>query len=426
MSKWVNYVSVYMLKWFLFATIMGLGGGLAAVLLYDGISLVQSGIFWIPMWIAPCIGGLLVCMIYYFDRDAMGMGTNRYISSINLNAGRLKKRTFLSKMIATMTTLGFGGSGGVEGPMVMIGGSLANTVSKIPFLRKMINIEDRRIMTICGAAGAVGAIFRSPLGGGIFVVEVLYRSSLHYNELFPAILSSTIGYAVFSVISNGNPLFDIPSHAPNMWNIPFFLLAGVLAGLVALLFMHFFSYISGLFRRNRYIKWVRPAVGGLLVGMILIFVPEVSGIGISVIQELITGTNFNLGFLLVLLLAKILATSFTVGSDGSAGLVIPALFIGAVCGRIVAVFIAGAEVGFSASLVVAGMAASLASIANVPVAASVIIIEMVGLSLAVPVTIGSIVGYVIGHSQVIYDITNVHENEFEMAKSFRKKDRRFE
>lgn len=426
MIKWINYVSGYMIKWFLFATIMGLGGGVSAIILYRSINYVGVLGNKLPLWLAPAIGGALVCFIYYFDRDAMGLGTNRYITSINIKSGKMKKRTFVSKILATAVTLGFKGSGGVEGPMVLVGGSLANSVSKLPFINKFVNIEDRRIMTVCGAAAAVGAIFRSPLGGGIFVVEVLYKSSLHYNELFPAILSSTIGYAVFSMFSNGNPLFFIPDYTPNMTNIPFFVLSGIIAGIVALIFMWIFDHSVKWFRKYKYIKKFRPLVGGLFAGVVFLIAPQASGIGIEVIQDLITGGALPFYVLGILLVGKILATSFTVGSDGSGGLVIPALFIGAVCGNFMVSALSINDIGFSASLVISGMAASLASIANVPVAASVLIIEMVGLRLGVPATIGSIVGYVVGHSKVIYDTTNVKEKEFEFAKTFRKRDRRFE
>ncbi len=426
MIKWFNYVSGYMLKWFLFATFMGLGGGASAIVLYRTINGVELFGNLLPIWLAPAIGGAIVCLIYYVDRDAMGLGTNRYITSINIKSGAMKKKTFITKMMATAVTLGFKGSGGVEGPMVIIGGSLANSVSSLPLVRSIVNVEDRRIMTICGAAGAVGAIFRSPLGGGIFVVEVLYKSSLHYNELFPAILSSTIGYAVFSMFSNGNPLFYIPDYTPNMLNIPFFILSGVLAGVVALVFMWFFERSVQLFRKYPYARRLRPIIGGLCAGLVFISIPKASGIGIDTIQQLISGGALQLNTLVLLLIGKVLATSFTVGSDGSAGLVIPALFLGAVCGNMMMTVLRVSDAGFSASLVISGMAASLASIANVPVAASVLIVEMVGLRHGVPATIGSIVGYVVGHSKVIYDTTHIEEKEFEFGKMFRKRDRRFE
>ncbi len=319
MIKWINYISGYMIKWFLFATLMGIGGGASAIVLYRAIGAVSLLGSRFPIWLAPAIGGTLVCLVFYFDRSAMGLGTNRYITAININSGKMKQRTFFTKIMATALTLGFKGSGGVEGPMVMVGGSLANTLSKLPLIHRFVNAEDRRIMTICGAAGAVGAIFRSPLGGGIFVVEVLYKSSLHYNELFPAILSSTIGYAVFSMISNGNPLFNIPDYTPNMANIPVFILSGILSGIAALVFMWVFDHSVKWFRKYKSIRRFRPAVGGIFAGLVFLLVPQASGIGIEVIQELITGVAMPLIMLVGLLLGKILATSYTVRADGSGG-----------------------------------------------------------------------------------------------------------
>lgn len=426
MLKKIDYASGYMLKWFLFATFMGIGGGISAIILYKSIQNVTKVGNLFPIWLAPALGGFIVCLIYWFDRDAMGFGTNHYINSVNTREGKMKKRTLLTKLAATSITLGFKGSGGVEGPMVMIGGSLSNLFSSLPFLKKIINGEDRRILTVCGAAGAVGAILRSPLGGGIFVVEVLYKSSLHYNELFPAILSSTIGYAVFSMISDGNPLFNISDYIPNIANIPFFIASAICAGFISLLFMWVFEHSTKAFRRYKYIRKVRPFVGGVFAGLVFLFVPDVAGIGLNVIQDLISGSFLETKTIIFLIIGKILATSFSIGSDGSGGLVIPALFIGAACGSLTARLFSFSSAGLLSSLSIAGMSASLASIANVPVAASIIIIEMVGLRLGVPATIGSIIGYIIGHNKIIYDITSIDEPEFEFAKSFRKRDRRFE
>ena len=121
----------------------------------------------LPLWLTPMLGGLLVCFIYRWDNKAAGFGTDHYIHAVNVKRGHLKVKNLLSKLVATAVTLGFNGSGGVEGPMLVIGGSLAGTISKIPLVAKNFSEEDQRILTICGAAGAVGAIFHSPLGGGI-------------------------------------------------------------------------------------------------------------------------------------------------------------------------------------------------------------------------------------------------------------------
>lgn len=424
MKKTFKYISTYMFKWFIIAAILGIGGGLSAVVLMEAINLVSAVSVLGPLWLMPVIGGMLVIIVCFWDKSAAGFGTDRYMRAVNQKKGFIKFKTAISKLIATVFTIGFQGSGGVEGPMLIIGGSIGSTLSRVTILNRFLRKDDNRVMTICGAAGAIGAIFRSPLGGGIFVVELLYKSSLHYHELFPAVLSSTMGYIVYSMLEHGNPLFIIPDYLPNVFNVLSFVLAGILAGILSLVFMVVFSKTSVLFQSMPF-KRYQPIIGGIITGIILIYIPQVRGTGSNVIQEMIN-TPQSYSLLFILFFGKILASSFTITSGGSAGLVIPALFIGAIAGSISNNLLFVTNSGFAASLVISGMAASLASIANVPIAAAIMIIEMVGLGLGVPATIGSILGYAIGHSRTIYGHTCDYENDFEQAKKFRIFDRKFD
>jgi CIC family chloride channel protein len=408
MGKIQDYVGKYMIKWLFVATLVGIGGGVFASILKKSISFVSGFGDMFPVYLAPAIGGIILIFIYKWDKMAAGFGTDHYICEVNQKEDYMKCKNLFSKLLATSVTLGFKGSGGVEGPMLVMGGGIAEIISKIPFLSKFFDAHDKRVLTICGAAGAIGAIFRSPLGGGIFVVEILYHSSLHYGDLFPAMLSSTMGFIVYSMISSSTPLFEIPDYVPDVYNIPWFILTAIVAGIVSIIFMKVFTYIKGTFDSMPY-KTFHPVIGGALTGVVIIFFPEVSGLGNEMIQSMVD-VNFPITYLVMLLVAKMLAASFTIGSGGSAGLVIPALFIGAIAGNGVTCLISnGGDVALGSSLVIAGMAASLASIANVPVAAAIMLVEMVGLRLGVPATIGSIIGYAIGHSQVIYGITCPNE-----------------
>ncbi|TCT16366.1 CIC family chloride channel protein [Natranaerovirga pectinivora] len=420
MKNIFEYVGKYMTKWLVVATLVGIGGGLSAVALKYSIEYVTSIGNYFPLWLAPIIGGTLVSIIYLKDKNAAGFGTDLYLAEVNGKNKVLKFPTLFSKLIATAITIGFKGSGGVEGPMLVMGSSLGDGVSRIPFIKNFFNDEDKRRLAICGAAGAVGAIFRSPLGGGIFVVEVLYRTTLNYGDLFPAMLSSTIGFVIYSMISTSLPLFTIPDYLPNVYNLPLFVLAGIMAGIFALIFMAVFKRIQGVFKTLPY-KQIHPIFGGIITGLIIYLVPRAAGAGNSVIQEMIN-QSFPILILLALLVGKILATSFSVGSGGSAGLVIPALFIGALAGNTVSSLIGNLDPGLGSSLVIAGMAASLAGIANVPIAASIMLVEMVGLKLGVPATIGSIMGYAIAHSQIIYGVTSPREGSFLNVEKWRQSD----
>jgi len=420
MKNIFHHVGGYMTKWLIIATLVGVGGGLSAVILQNMIKFVETMSSTVPLWIAPVIGGILLSIIYLWDELASGFGTNHYICAGNKIPGHLSFKTVFSKLTATAITLGFKGSGGVEGPMLVIGGSLADGISKIPILKGKFTEDDYRMLTICGAAGAIGAIFRSPLGGGIFVVEILYRTSLHYTELFPAMLSSTMGFVIYSMISKGTPLFIIPDYLPNVFNVPLFILAGLLGGIASLIFMFLFKHTQSVFEKIPYKKF-HPILGGLLTGIILVVIPQVAGTGTSIIQEMINN-NISVSILLLLFIGKILATSFTVASGGSAGLVIPALFIGAISGNLLVSLVPSNEIGLAASLVISGMAASLASVANVPISAAIMLVEMVGLRLGVPATLGSIMGYALGRSHIIYGNTCPDHTEFEEVKEWRESD----
>ncbi|MGM0411242.1 MAG: chloride channel protein [Bacillota bacterium] len=374
------------------------------------------------------MGGFLSAFFFHWDFFAQGFGTNFYINSVNENNGFISFKTYITKLITSALTLGSYGSGGYEGPMVMIGGSIGSTIARIPNLKQHLTKDDIRILTISGAAGALGAIFRSPLGGGIFVVEILYRSSLNYPELFPSILSSTMGYIIYTKLGTGKPLFDIKEYLPNLTNVPWFIITAMLAALAAILFMKIFDSFRTFFDKNELRIFninFNAAIGGLFTGLILVILPQVGGTSINCIQNMING-NLNVSLLLVLFIAKILATALTVGSGGSGGVVVPALFIGSIVGNLMASTISlfvDIKPVLITSLSISGMAASFASIANVPVAASVMLVEMTGLQLGVPATLGSVIGYAVFRRKIIYNTTDPHLGEFVEGKKFRKKDR---
>ncbi|MFP4509919.1 MAG: chloride channel protein [Spirochaetaceae bacterium] len=394
----------YLFRWLIVASVVGFAGGLGAVVLSRGISVIEHYAGFLPIWAAPAAGALLASLIFLWDREASGFGTDRYITSVNLRYGYMSRRIAVSKLLATMFTIGSGGSGGLEGPMVLIGGSTANTIDRFPFVRKLFSVQDRRILTMCGAAGAIGAVFHAPLAGGIFVVEVLYKSSLTYRDLFPAMLSSVMGFVVYGLLASTNPLFSIPDYVPDVGDVHWFILAAIAGGLLSLVFMRVFAIARSIVVTRRRTLFM-PVLGAIGTGAVVGLVPEVAGTGLDVIQALLNEYGGSAA-LLLLAGAKILATSLTVGFGGSGGLVIPALFIGAAAGNLIAgllaqMGLAGSE-GMLPSLVISAMSATLAGIANVPVSAAILSVEIAGLRLAVPATIGSVIGYVIGKSSVIY------------------------
>jgi len=423
----LRYVNVYMLKWLFFATLVGIGGGVSAIVLNESISLVSNMSNIIPIWIGPVIGGGLIVLIAKLDEEVYGSGSPKYIDAVNLYNGEVKRRTWLSKLAASASSIGFHGSGGVEGPMLLMGSSFANWINKINFIRKWTSDDDRRILSIAGAAGAIGAIFRSPLGGGIFAAEILYKSSLHYSDVFPAILSSTVGFMVYSTFGNANPMFIMTEYQTNPRNMIYYVLAGLVAGYMTIIFMNIFHKVEAFteWLNKRGAGTYLPIIGGTLTGAVLFFVPESAGTGTRMIQQLIN-QPFSVSFLAILVIGKIFATSFTVAFRGSAGLVIPSLFIGAVSGGAISSFFDFGASGIHSALITAGMSGALASVANVPIAATILIIEMVGYHVGGAAVIGSVVGFLVGHHRMIYINFKSDDKGYKEAKEFRKLDRYFE
>ncbi|ACB85523.1 chloride channel protein [Natranaerobius thermophilus] len=401
----------YIVKWFIVAVLVGILGGLSALLLNTAIDLfyfIRER--YIHYLLGPVIAGIFLGFVFHkIDISTKSFGTNVFINSVNRLNGAIKGRTSLFKLFSSSLNLGFGASGGIEGPMVLIGGSMSNfLLRRIKPIAKYFSNEDMRIGTICGAAGAVGAVFRSPLGGGIFVVELLYKSALHYNELFPAILSSAIGYVTYSLVLDTDPLFTIPSYNMEVQYIPFIVVTAVLTGIISIFFKIVFYGSREFFENSSIPQPLRPAVGGIFTGMTaLIAGQEVLGIGTEYVQKFIL-TSMSIDIILLLLLGKIFATAFTIGSGGSAGKVIPALYIGALAGSLVSSLLSFefADSALHYSLVVVGMTASLSAIAGVPIASVVMIIEMLGLKMGVSAVIGAVIGYIIGNNQQFYEVTN--------------------
>ena len=427
MNKMTGYVSTYILKWMLLSAFIGIGGGLSALVLDKAVEFASLGGDKLPLFLAPVIGGVLVTLISKADREVLGSGSPNFIKSVNVNYGDIKRKTWVTKLLASAATIGFKGSGGMEGPMLMMGGSWANLVSKIPFTKRFLDKEDRRVLTISGAAAAVGAIFSSPLGGGIFAVELLYKSSLHYTELFPAILASTVGFIVSAALGDSDPMFSMIDYQTNPRHIFYYVLASILAGYISVIFLKIYKSVEKAGDRfaNRGIEQYLPILGGILTGIVIWFIPEVGGTGASFIQALID-ESMATPILILILVGKMAATSFTVGFRGSAGLVIPAMFFGAMSGGMISDLFSVTIPGLHNALIAAGMAAALASIANVPIAASVIIIEMIGFEVGGSAVVGSVIGFLVGHHQMIYSGFKHDETTFKSGEEYRMSDRYLE
>ena len=420
-------------SWLFFGALIGLIAGLGSVLFTAGIEACNSLLFehlasyHIPVvgpevqhpstfpeqpirwlfFLLPTVGGLIVgWLVYTFAPEAEGHGTDSVIHAFHHNRGIIRRRVPIVKIIASILTIGSGGSAGREGPVAQIGAGFGS------FLADLLHLpdKDRRLMVLAGVGGGIGSIFRAPLGGAIFATEVLYREpEFEFEGLIPSIISAVVAYSVYGFFYGWGAIFDTPAflyHQPQ--NLILYLLFGFLAAGVGILYVRvFYGLRNKVFRRLGIPKHFIPAIGGLLVGELAYFFPEILSTGYGWIQLAIYG-KLTLAVLLLFPALKILATGFTIGSGGSGGVFAPSLVIGGMLGgavgEIARMLLPGWDIQ-PAAFIMVGMAGFFAGIAKVPISALIMVAEMTGsYGLLVPTMLVAAVAYLITGKTSIYEM----------------------
>jgi CIC family chloride channel protein len=361
---------------------------------------------WMVLWI-PALGGLFSGLIvFHFAPETEGHGTDAMVESFHRKKGIVRKRVPVIKTIASAITIGSGGSAGKEGPIAQIGSGFASFLAS--FLK--MDEHDRRIMLLAGAAGGLGAIFKAPLGSALFATEVLYRRpEFEFEGIIPCIISSIVGYAVFTLYYGWGTLFHIPTLFPIITPSELLLYAifGVVCALVGFLYIYFFYGIRDQFFKPLALpRSLKPALGGLLLGCLAFFFPQVLAGGYDWIQSAIDG-NLTVKLMLGLAFAKIAATSFTISSGGSGGVFAPSLFIGAMLGgffgNLCSQLFPDLVINPSAFVLV-GMGGFFAGVAKVPIASLIMVTEMTGgYTLIVPLMIVSTISYLLLGETSLYE-----------------------
>lgn len=368
----------------------------------------------------PALGGLIAGLIIYsFAPEAEGHGTDAIIDAFHNKKGVIRKRVPLIKAIASAITIGSGGSAGREGPIAQIGGGFGS------FLGTKLKLGERetRMMMVCGAAAGIGAMFKAPLGSALFGTEVLYKRDFEMESLIPAIVSSVVAYAVFCSIPciGWHPIFDTPPYTfTHPKELIFFAVLGIACTALGIFYIKVFYATRAFFKRLAIPNHLKPAIGGALVGIFVLvigyFEPQaldgILGMGYGTVQ---TAIDMELPLpelielMIIVAIAKIFTTSFTIGSGGSGGVFAPSLVIGAMLGGLfggISHFFFPeiiTETTMSAFVVV-GMAAFFAGAAKVPIAAILMISEMAGsYSLLVPLMLTSVVAYALSGGWTIYE-----------------------
>ena len=347
----------------------------------------------------PALGGLIVGpLVQRFAPEAGGHGVPEVMTAVATRGGQIKGRVAVVKIIASALSIGSGGSAGQEGPMVQIGAATASAVGK----RLGIAPSHMRTIVACGAAGGLAAVFNAPIGGAMFALEVIT------GELTPAfgavILASVSATAVSRSLFGDYPSFLVPQY-DLISNSELFLYAlfGLVAGLASVAFIRTLYALEDRFGEWKFPPMLTPVVGGLMVGIIARFLPEVMGTGAHAIQDATWGRMLPL-VLLALVPLKILATSLTLASGGSGGVFGPSMYIGAMLGGafgwIVHWLFPATTAGRGAYALV-GIGAMVGGTALAPLTAIVLLFEMTDdYRIILPVMVATVVAIVVVRTMV--------------------------
>lgn len=320
----------------------------------------------------PAIGGLMVGFISIMFKFAKGHGVPDVIKAIALNRS-IKPQIAIVKAVSSAITLGSGGSAGREGPIVQIGAAIGSGVGKL------FRFSSERMKTViaCGAAGGLAATFNAPIGGAMFAAEVLL-GEFGLKTFSPIIISSVISTVVSRAYLGDKVTFDAPDYVlKSVLELPLYTLLGIICAVVGVVFIRVFYAFEEKFEHLEIPSWSKPAIGGLLMGLVALLSRDVMGVGYDTIDSIL---RHNTGFFLIILVVlKIIATSLTLGSGGSGGLFVPSLYIGAATGGFfgwIVNMLFPSITGGSGAYGLVAMSAMLAATIRAPLTAILIIFEI--------------------------------------------------
>lgn len=373
------------------AVIVGIGGGLSVVVFqylfrwFQSLAYGSSGSLitavesmpWFVRITLPAIGGLIIGpLIYVIAREAKGYGVPEVMESVALRSGFIRKRVLVIKSVASAICIGTGGSVGSVGPIIQIGSSLGSFIGQV----LKISVDRMRTLVGCGAAAAVAAIFNAPLAGSMFAIEIML-GDFGVATFSPIIISSVTATAVTRFINGNAAIVSIPAFEwASPWELLFYAPLGILCALAVVCFVKILYLVEDLFGKFRFPEYLKPGLGGLLLGILSLFYPHVLGVGFDII-ELALLQQLPWALMLILLFYKITATSISLGSGGSGGIYAPCLFIGAMTGGVFGSLLQGLVPDVTASMsayATVGMGALVGAAIHGPFTAILMLFEMTG------------------------------------------------
>lgn len=399
------------------ALVVGFLTACASLLLKALIELIRNGLFaltengalTILYVLLPTIGiGLSAVFVRYVVKDDISHGITKILYAISQRKSIIKPHNMWSSIVGSAVTIGFGGSVGAEAPIVLTGAAIGSN------LAKFFRLDQRTMMLMigCGAAGAIGGIFKAPIAGLMFTIEVLMLD-ITMASISPLLISSVTATAFAYIFSGMQPMFRLGSvDFFTLERIPYYLLLGVVCGLVSLYFTRGMDYLETQFKRISSM-WLRIVVGGASLALLIWIFPPLYGEGYDAIEMLLNGeathtlngsplaaistsTYMLVGYLILIVLLKIFASVATNGGGGIGGIFAPSLFVGAISGFVVALALQMAGVSVPlANFALVGMAGLMSGVMHAPLTGIFLIAELTGgYHLFMPLMIVSVISYI--------------------------------
>jgi H+/Cl- antiporter ClcA len=397
----------YLRKWLVLGIVIGIVAGVGAIafisvlefsskLLLEGIggytpplpvgegNRLAAGEFTRP-WAIPLVvglGGLISgFLVFRFAPEAEGHGTDAAIAAVHHNPKGIRVRVTAIKLFASAATIGSGGSAGREGPTAQISAGFGSLLAR----RLQLSPQDARIAVAAGVGSGIGAIFRAPLGGAVLGAEILYRDDLEPEALFPSLVASIVGFSIFGAVEGFVPIFGTMNtpQFDHPVQLLYYALLGIAAGLIGRGYARGFYGMVRLRHRVPGADVIKPAVAGVLVGLIGLAFPAAIATGYGWLQKGMHDglPSMALWVVLAMPLIKIVVTSLSIGSGGSGGIFGPGMVIGGFVGLALWRLLHDVAPGLPdlpAPFMVVGMIACFGSVAHAPLGLMLMVAEMTG------------------------------------------------
>ena len=423
--KW-NWLSdtPAMLCW---AVVMGVLGAVVVMLFYESIHFIQhtvtghSGsitevtrsLSWPMRLLFPTVGGLAAGVLLWLAGRKKASTASDYMEAVAIGDGRMSLRQGLLRSFSSLFTVSSGGAIGREGAMIHVSSLAASLFGRFIYVRP----ERLRLLVACGAAAGVAAAYGAPLAGAIFVAEIVL-GAMSIQTLGPLLVAAATSNITMRLSGHYQAPYEMLNLAPLAgWDFLYFVLLGLLIGVVAPFFLKLLNLAKKLFINSGMSLITRLTVGGFILGILLIMIPEVAGNGYSVVYSFLHD-SWAWYAVVAMLFAKVLAVAITVGSGAIGGVFTPALFVGAAFGTLFGLTLHRLMPGHSVEIYVytlVGMGAFLGAATSAPLMAILMLFEMtLSYQLVLPLIISAVIAYFLSRTLAevaMYDVTLVRERD---------------